>query len=84
MALTFGERRACRVSPTRPQLRSHARPGRAAGQILYIGDSDVDMQTAKKAGVTAIGALWGFRDRASLLEAAQTTSSSVPRPHSAA
>lgn len=38
-------------------------------EVLYIGDSDVDMQTATAAGVTAIGALWGFRDRESLLAA---------------
>lgn len=35
-------------------------------ETLYIGDSDVDMQTALAAGVTAIGALWGFRDGDSL------------------
>ncbi|MBS5151003.1 MAG: HAD-IA family hydrolase [Butyricicoccus pullicaecorum] len=40
-----------------------------ADEVLYIGDSDVDMQTAKAAGITAIGALWGFRDRESLLAA---------------
>ena len=38
-------------------------------EVLYIGDSDVDMQTATAASVTAIGALWGFRDRESLLAA---------------
>lgn len=40
-----------------------------ADEVLYIGDSDVDMQTAKAAGITAIGALWGFRDRESLMAA---------------
>ncbi|MFT5411109.1 MAG: phosphoglycolate phosphatase, partial [Verrucomicrobiales bacterium] len=28
---------------------------------LYIGDSDVDMLTAKAAGMAAIGVSWGFR-----------------------
>jgi len=35
--------------------------------IVYIGDTDVDIMTAKNAGVFVIGALWGFRDRAELL-----------------
>ncbi len=31
--------------------------------VLYIGDSDVDMQTAKNAGVRACAVTWGFRSR---------------------
>ena len=34
--------------------------------ILYVGDSNVDMQTAHHAGVTAIGVAWGFRPRTEL------------------
>jgi len=30
-------------------------------QIVYMGDSDVDMITATKAGMFAVGVLWGFR-----------------------
>lgn len=33
---------------------------------LYIGDSSVDMQTAKNAGIDACGVLWGFRTREEL------------------
>lgn len=29
----------------------------------FIGDSDVDIVTARNAGLTPIGVLWGFRDR---------------------
>lgn len=36
---------------------------------LYVGDSGVDMQTAKSAGVFAVGALWGFRAREELEQA---------------
>ena len=36
---------------------------------LYIGDSAVDMQTAKNAGLTAIGVTWGFRDADELKQA---------------
>jgi phosphoglycolate phosphatase len=31
------------------------------GEIAYLGDSDVDMQTATAAGFYAVGAGWGFR-----------------------
>lgn len=36
------------------------------GEFLYIGDTAVDMKTAKSAGMFAVGALWGFRTEAEL------------------
>ena len=39
-----------------------------ANATVYIGDSDVDIQTAKNAGVPSICVLWGFRDKEFLLE----------------
>lgn len=33
---------------------------------VYVGDSDVDVLTAKNAGMPCIGCLWGFRDRETL------------------
>ena len=43
--------------------------GATADSAVFIGDSDVDILTAKNAGLPAIGVCWGFRDRACLLEA---------------
>lgn len=37
------------------------------GEILYVGDSGVDMETGKSAGMDPCGVLWGFRDRDELL-----------------
>ena len=39
-------------------------------KVVYIGDSETDIRTAKNAGLHSIGVLWGFRDR-SVLEAEQ-------------
>ncbi|MBU0481931.1 MAG: HAD family hydrolase [Proteobacteria bacterium] len=39
-----------------------------AESVLYLGDTATDMQTAKGAGMVAVGVLWGFRDRDELLE----------------
>ncbi len=35
-------------------------------EMGYLGDSGVDMMCARAAGMHAIGALWGFRDRSEL------------------
>lgn len=40
--------------------------GTAREDILYVGDSAVDMQTARAAGVRAVGCSWGFRSREEL------------------
>ena len=37
-------------------------------KCIYIGDSEVDILTAKNAGVPCISVLWGFRDREQLAE----------------
>lgn len=37
-------------------------------EALYLGDTCVDMQTGKSAGVFTVGALWGFREREELEE----------------
>lgn len=36
-------------------------------ECIYIGDSEVDVQTAYNAEVQCIGVTWGFRDRESLM-----------------
>ncbi|MDR2038167.1 MAG: HAD family hydrolase [Bacteroidales bacterium] len=36
--------------------------------ICYLGDSDVDMQTANAAGFFSIGAGWGFRPKKELID----------------
>ena len=45
---------------------------------VYVGDSDVDLQTARNSGLPCISVLWGFRDRPFLLEHGATTFVSTP------
>ena len=40
---------------------------------VYIGDSDVDIDTARNCGMPCISVLWGFRDRQFLIEHGATT-----------
>lgn len=42
--------------------------GVSPDQWLYVGDTNVDMHTAKNAGMFAVGVLWGFRDEDELRE----------------
>ena len=45
---------------------------------VYIGDSDVDIMTAKNSGMPCVSVLWGFRDKEFLLEHGATTLISKP------
>lgn len=42
--------------------------GKAKEEAVYVGDSDVDIMTAKNVGISCISVEWGFRDRKFLLE----------------
>jgi len=38
-------------------------------ETIFVGDSKIDVQTAKAAGIKAVGVSWGFRGRGELIEA---------------
>lgn len=40
--------------------------GSSREKAVYLGDSDVDIQTAKNAGLVSVGVSWGFRSKAVL------------------
>ena len=68
---TFGERPETPRKPA-PDMVFHAL---AAGKenAVYVGDSEVDVQTARNAGLPVIGVAWGFRGREALAAAGAET-----------
>ncbi|HHX11928.1 MAG TPA: HAD family hydrolase, partial [Clostridiales bacterium] len=48
-------------------------------KTIYVGDSDVDVMTAKNAGIPCIGVTWGFRSREVLRNAGADYLIDTPR-----
>ena len=67
-AAILGQREGFPIKPDPAivDLAASQLPGIDRGEIVYVGDSDVDMQTGRNAGVTTIGVTWGFRSRQEL------------------
>ncbi len=42
--------------------------GASKAETVYVGDSEVDIQTAQNAGVDCISVTWGFKDKEFLLQ----------------
>ena len=66
--LALGESPACPRKPA-PDMVFQAMAAIGAERCIYVGDSEVDVLTAKNAGVSCISVLWGFRDREVIAEA---------------
>ena len=58
----LGEAADCPRKPA-PDMVYKAMKEIGAEECIYVGDSEVDIRTAKNAGVPCISVLWGFRDR---------------------
>lgn len=67
--VAIGEREDIRKKPAPDTVIEAMRQlGATADGAVYIGDSDVDIDTARNSGMPCISVLWGFRDKAFLLE----------------
>lgn len=68
-AQVFGQREGVPVKPD-PAAASEiaALLGIPPEEFLYVGDTSVDMQTGRAAGMHPVGVLWGFRTRKELEE----------------
>lgn len=68
VSVAIGERENVRKKPAPDTVLEALRQLHADKQgAVYIGDSDVDIQTAKNCDMPCISVLWGFRDKEFLL-----------------
>ena len=68
-AAIYGQRESIPIKPAPDVVYDILRDtGIAKEDTLYVGDSGVDMQTARNAGVESVGVAWGFRSVEELLE----------------
>ena len=58
----LGESASCPRKPA-PDMVYQGMQAIGVDKCIYVGDSEVDVQTAKNAGVPCLSVLWGFRDR---------------------
>lgn len=64
----LGETPDCPRKPA-PDMVHKACRAIGADTCVYVGDSEVDVITAKNAGVPCLSVLWGFRDREDIVKA---------------
>ena len=77
--MAVGDREGVRKKPAPDSVLELMRAlGGTPSQSVYIGDSDVDVQTAKNAGVDGIFVSWGFRSVECLREAGADVIVSAP------
>ena len=71
--VAIGERPDLRRKPAPDMVHQALKElGVSAEGAVYVGDSDVDIQTARNSGLPCISVLWGFRDRETLAKAGAT------------
>ena len=67
--VAIGERENIRKKPAPDTVLESLRQLNVSKEdAVYIGDSDVDIMTAKNCGLPCISVLWGFRDKDFLIE----------------
>lgn len=72
--VAIGERENIRKKPAPDTVTEALRQlGVGRENAVYVGDSDVDVATARNSALPCISVLWGFRDREFLVEHGATT-----------
>ncbi len=74
----LGESEYCPRKPA-PNMVYRAMAEIGVDRCIYVGDSEVDILTAKNAGQSCLSVLWGFRDRDVLEQAGADNFCESPR-----
>ena len=74
----LGESDGCPRKPA-PDMLYQGMAAIGVEKCIYVGDSEVDIITAKNAGVPCLSVLWGFRDKQCLTENGATHFCADPR-----
>lgn len=74
----LGEQAGCPRKPA-PDMVRKAMEAIGVERCIYVGDSEVDVLTARGAGVPCLSVLWGFRDENRIREAGGTAFCQDPR-----
>ncbi|MCD7821478.1 MAG: HAD family hydrolase [Clostridiales bacterium] len=77
--VAIGQRPDVRRKPAPDAVEEALRQlGRDRSEAVYVGDSEVDLATARNAGMDCISVTWGFRDRDVLDRAGATRYANTP------
>lgn len=74
----LGETPDCPRKPN-PAMVQRAMAALGVEKAIYVGDSEVDVRTAKNACLPCLSVTWGFRDRAELIESGAVCFCDDPR-----
>ena len=73
----LGDSPDCPRKPA-PDMVFKAMQDMGVERCIYVGDSEVDVATARNAGVPCLSVTWGFRNQKELLEAGATRFCNTP------
>lgn len=80
ITVAIGEREGVLAKPAPDTvLTALTELGKEKDRAVYIGDSDVDVATARNAGIPCISVLWGFRDKEFLRKSGADTFVNKPQ-----
>jgi len=69
-AIAWGKKEGFEIKPNPQSLNAMLSSlGADKSDVVYVGDSNVDVLTAKNGGIDFIGCAWGFRGEEELLQA---------------
>jgi phosphoglycolate phosphatase len=77
--VAIGDREGMKIKPAPDSVNlALTELGKNKQNAVYVGDSDVDIETARNSGLPCISVLWGFRDKEFLINHGADTFADKP------